>query len=174
MYSSRGFCLLAAAACGWAGLGRCAGAACACAQGRCMCRLAGCLMTCALLLRCLPVLLPGVDPKSVVCEFFRHGRCEKGFKCKYSHDLSVERKTAKIDLFTDQRELGKEGEEVSAAQPPTAPQRSHQQGRSARRAATCWRGSSSRRSCVSCSTCCWTMLVHSMMQRAVVPTALQS
>jgi hypothetical protein len=57
-------------------------------------------------------MLPGVDPKSVVCEFFRHGRCEKGFKCKYSHDLSVERKTAKIDLFTDQRELGKEGEEV--------------------------------------------------------------
>ncbi|KAF6251009.1 hypothetical protein COO60DRAFT_693819 [Scenedesmus sp. NREL 46B-D3] len=58
-----------------------------------------------------PKVPAGVDPKSVVCEFFRHGRCDKGFKCKYSHDLSVERKTAKIDLFTDQRELGKEGEE---------------------------------------------------------------
>jgi hypothetical protein len=69
------------------------------------------------------LLLPGVDPKSVVCEFFRHGRCEKGFKCKYSHDLSVERKTAKIDLFTDQRELGKDGEEVSHASTPAAAQR---------------------------------------------------
>jgi hypothetical protein len=49
----------------------------------------------------------------VVCEFFRHGQCTKGFKCKYSHDLNVERKSAKIDLFTDQRELGAEGEEVS-------------------------------------------------------------
>uniref|UniRef100_A0A383WIU5 C3H1-type domain-containing protein n=1 Tax=Tetradesmus obliquus TaxID=3088 RepID=A0A383WIU5_TETOB len=59
-----------------------------------------------------PKVPAGVDPKSVVCEFFRHGRCDKGFKCKYAHDLSVERKTAKIDLFTDQRELGKEGDEV--------------------------------------------------------------
>ena len=47
-----------------------------------------------------------------MCEFFRHGQCSKGFKCKYSHDLNVERKSAKIDLFTDQRELEKEGEEV--------------------------------------------------------------
>lgn len=58
-----------------------------------------------------PKVPAGVDPKSVVCEFFRHGRCDKGFKCKYSHDLSVERKTAKIDLFTDQRDVAKEGEE---------------------------------------------------------------
>ncbi|KAF8069653.1 zinc finger CCCH domain-containing protein 11 [Scenedesmus sp. PABB004] len=58
-----------------------------------------------------PKVPAGVDPKSVVCEFFRHGQCTKGFKCKYSHDLAVERKTAKIDLFTDQRELGKDGEE---------------------------------------------------------------
>lgn len=43
----------------------------------------------------------------------RHGQCTKGFKCKYSHDLSVERKTAKIDLFTDQRDVNKEDEEVS-------------------------------------------------------------
>ena len=53
----------------------------------------------------------GVDPKSIVCEFFRHGQCTKGFKCKFSHDLTVERKGAKIDLFTDQRDIGKEGEE---------------------------------------------------------------
>eukprot|EP00798_Chlamydomonas_sp_ICE-L_P004043 gene4043-14122_t len=46
-----------------------------------------------------------VDPKSVLCEFFRHGQCNKGFKCKYSHDLAIERKGEKIDLFTDQREM---------------------------------------------------------------------
>lgn len=52
-----------------------------------------------------PKVPAGVDPKSVLCEFFRHGQCTKGFKCKYSHDLSVERKGPKIDLFTDQRDL---------------------------------------------------------------------
>lgn len=55
---------------------------------------------------CLPRVnhqlhLPGVDPKSIVCEYFRHGQCTKGFKCKFSHDLSVERKTHKADVFTD-------------------------------------------------------------------------
>ena len=44
---------------------------------------------------------PGVDPKSLVCEYFRAGQCTKGFKCKFSHDLNVERKTQKIDLFSD-------------------------------------------------------------------------
>jgi hypothetical protein len=42
----------------------------------------------------------------VVCEFFRHGQCAKGFKCKYSHDLSVERKGEKIDIYSDQRDEG--------------------------------------------------------------------
>jgi hypothetical protein len=51
----------------------------------------------------------GVDPKSVVCEFFRHGQCAKGFKCKYSHDLSVERKGEKIDIYSDQRDEGELG-----------------------------------------------------------------
>ena len=45
--------------------------------------------------------IPGVDPKSVVCEYHRQGRCTKGHKCKYSHDLNVERKGGKIDLFTE-------------------------------------------------------------------------
>ncbi len=45
-----------------------------------------------------PRLVAGVDPKSVVCEFFRHNQCTKGFKCKYSHDLNVEKKGPKIDL----------------------------------------------------------------------------
>ncbi len=38
----------------------------------------------------------------MLCEYFRQGKCTKGFKCKYSHDLDVERKGGKIDLFTDQ------------------------------------------------------------------------
>ena len=46
----------------------------------------------------------------MVCEFFRAGQCAKGFKCKYSHDLAVERKTRKIDLFSDMRG-GADGEE---------------------------------------------------------------
>ena len=46
----------------------------------------------------------GVDPKSVVCEYFRHGQCTKGFKCKFSHDLAVERKGGKIDIFTDRQD----------------------------------------------------------------------
>ena len=49
----------------------------------------------------------GVDPKSIVCEHFRHGQCTKGHKCKYSHDLNVERKTAKAALYDEE-----EGKEV--------------------------------------------------------------
>lgn len=51
-----------------------------------------------------PKVPAGVDPKSIVCEYYRHGQCTKGFKCKFSHDLSVERKTAKIDLYSDKRD----------------------------------------------------------------------
>ncbi len=58
-----------------------------------------------------PLPFAGVDPKSIVCEFFRHGQCTKGNKCKFSHDLSVERKGPKISLFADQRDLKKDGEE---------------------------------------------------------------
>jgi hypothetical protein len=47
---------------------------------------------------------PGVDPKSIVCEFFRHSRCNKGVKCKFAHDLKVDMKVTKIDLFSDARE----------------------------------------------------------------------
>lgn len=46
----------------------------------------------------------GVDPKSIVCEFYRRGQCTKGFKCKFSHDLNVERKGEKINLYADQRD----------------------------------------------------------------------
>lgn len=46
----------------------------------------------------------GVDPKTVVCQFFKKGACEKGKKCKFSHDLSVGMKSAKKSLYTDTRE----------------------------------------------------------------------
>ena len=51
------------------------------------------------------VVPQGVDPKSVLCEFFRAGKCVRGAKCKYSHDMEVSRKVAKIDLYSDPRQL---------------------------------------------------------------------
>lgn len=45
----------------------------------------------------------GVDPKTVVCIFFKKGNCEKGKKCKFAHDLDVERKTEKKNVYADTR-----------------------------------------------------------------------
>ncbi|XP_040295835.1 zinc finger CCCH domain-containing protein 15 isoform X2 [Bufo bufo] len=45
----------------------------------------------------------GVDPKSVVCAFFKQGQCTKGDKCKFSHDLSLERKCEKRSVYFDGR-----------------------------------------------------------------------
>ncbi|KAF3077431.1 Translation machinery-associated protein 46 [Trichoderma lentiforme] len=58
----------------------------------------------------------GVDPKTVVCIFYKKGDCEKGKKCKFAHDLSIERKTEKKNLYTDvrQEEEEKKKEETSA------------------------------------------------------------
>jgi len=53
----------------------------------------------------------GVDPKTVLCQFFKKGNCEKGKKCKFSHDLAIERKTEKRSLYTDNRDKEKEEEE---------------------------------------------------------------
>lgn len=53
----------------------------------------------------------GVDPKTVVCEFFKKGTCEKGKKCKFSHDLEAGRKTHKRDLYVDERLAEKEEKE---------------------------------------------------------------
>ncbi|PAA64771.1 hypothetical protein BOX15_Mlig016780g2 [Macrostomum lignano] len=41
----------------------------------------------------------GVDPKSVLCQFFKQGKCTKGDKCKFSHDLSIARKTEKRSIY---------------------------------------------------------------------------
>jgi DRG Family Regulatory Proteins, Tma46/Torus domain len=49
-------------------------------------------------------LKEGEDPKSVLCAYFKAGMCEKGKKCKYSHDLAIENKSAKIDIHTDPRD----------------------------------------------------------------------
>ncbi|KAF9891826.1 hypothetical protein FE257_003310 [Aspergillus nanangensis] len=54
----------------------------------------------------------GVDPKTVLCVFFKQGNCEKGKKCKFSHDANVERKAAKRDLYTDSRDSKAEEEEA--------------------------------------------------------------
>ena len=46
----------------------------------------------------------GVDPKTVLCAFYKAGNCEKGNKCKFSHDLNVGRKVEKKNLYADSRE----------------------------------------------------------------------
>ncbi|KNG51439.1 zinc finger containing protein [Stemphylium lycopersici] len=53
----------------------------------------------------------GTDPKTVLCQFFKKGNCDKGKKCKFSHDLAIERKTEKRSLYTDNRDQEKEEEE---------------------------------------------------------------
>uniref|UniRef100_A0A5K3FF21 Zinc finger CCCH domain-containing protein 15 homolog n=1 Tax=Mesocestoides corti TaxID=53468 RepID=A0A5K3FF21_MESCO len=45
----------------------------------------------------------GADPKSVLCIFFKQGTCTKGDRCKFSHDMNIERKTEKKNLYEDER-----------------------------------------------------------------------
>eukprot|EP01088_Endostelium_zonatum_P009548 TRINITY_DN22805_c0_g1_i1.p1 TRINITY_DN22805_c0_g1~~TRINITY_DN22805_c0_g1_i1.p1 ORF type:complete len:376 (+),score=145.11 TRINITY_DN22805_c0_g1_i1:70-1197(+) len=53
----------------------------------------------------------GVDPKTIVCEFFKQGRCTKGNKCRFSHDTSQERKSEKKSVFADSRDDPEAGTE---------------------------------------------------------------
>ena len=46
----------------------------------------------------------GVDPKTVLCAFYKAGTCEKGNKCKFSHDTNVGRKVEKRNLYEDDRD----------------------------------------------------------------------
>lgn len=46
----------------------------------------------------------GVDPKSVLCAFFKQGQCTKGDKCKFSHDLKVEKRAEKKSVYVDMRD----------------------------------------------------------------------
>jgi hypothetical protein len=38
--------------------------------------------------------------------YFKQGSCTKGAKCKFSHDLAIERKAEKRSLYDDIRENG--------------------------------------------------------------------
>lgn len=40
----------------------------------------------------------------MVCAFFKQGQCTKGDKCKFSHDLTIERKAEKRSLYCDMRD----------------------------------------------------------------------
>ncbi|KAE8240342.1 hypothetical protein A4X13_0g7847 [Tilletia indica] len=58
----------------------------------------------------------GVDPKTVVCEFWKHGRCDKSaLKCKYAHSHDAGRKVEKKDLYTDTRDGDEAPGEAGAA-----------------------------------------------------------
>lgn len=48
----------------------------------------------------------GTDPKSVLCAYFKQGQCTKGDKCKFSHDLAIERRTEKRSIYFDVRDAG--------------------------------------------------------------------
>lgn len=52
-----------------------------------------------------PKLGKGVDPKSVLCQYFKQGKCTKGDKCKYSHDLAIERKSEKRSVYADGEDM---------------------------------------------------------------------
>ena len=38
--------------------------------------------------------------------YFKQGSCSKGAKCKFSHDLGIERKAEKRSLYDDLRDSG--------------------------------------------------------------------
>ncbi|XP_061193130.1 zinc finger CCCH domain-containing protein 15-like [Saccostrea echinata] len=56
------------------------------------------------LFRPVQTISKGADPKSVLCAFFKQGQCSKGAKCKFSHDLNIDRKGEKINIYADSRE----------------------------------------------------------------------
>jgi len=49
----------------------------------------------------------GVNPKSVLCAFFKQGTCTKGDKCKFSHDMSLARKSATRNYYETEKEEDK-------------------------------------------------------------------
>jgi len=46
----------------------------------------------------------GVDPKSILCAFFKQNLCKKGDRCKFSHDPEVERKAVKRNVYEQEEE----------------------------------------------------------------------
>lgn len=55
-----------------------------------------------------------MDPKTLLCAFYKAGHCDKGTKCKFSHDKNVERKVDKKNLYEDSREEKLNGAFVSS------------------------------------------------------------
>ncbi|XP_035827011.1 zinc finger CCCH domain-containing protein 15 isoform X2 [Aplysia californica] len=55
----------------------------------------------------------GVDPKSVLCAFFKQGQCTKGDKCKFSHDLTIERKGEKRNIYEDKKSTMEDWDEAT-------------------------------------------------------------
>lgn len=50
----------------------------------------------------------GVDPKTILCEYFKVGACTRGAHCKFSHDMNVARKVAKRDIYQDEKDRKRE------------------------------------------------------------------
>lgn len=50
------------------------------------------------------IVSKGADPKSVLCAFFKQGQCSKGDKCKFSHDLTIERKGEKRNIYEEKKD----------------------------------------------------------------------
>ena len=48
--------------------------------------------------------------KNMICPYFKVGLCQKGAKCKFSHDLEKESKSGKINLYHDPRAMQKMAE----------------------------------------------------------------
>jgi len=46
---------------------------------------------------------------TVLCEFYKAGKCVRGANCKFSHDMEVARKSAKISLY-EEKGKGKEAD----------------------------------------------------------------
>jgi Zinc finger C-x8-C-x5-C-x3-H type (and similar) len=61
---------------------------------------------------CLFTIFPS-DPKTVLCVYFKAGHCDKGNKCKFSHDMNIGRKVEKKDLYSDTREEKENGKDYS-------------------------------------------------------------
>lgn len=40
----------------------------------------------------------------MLCAFFKQGQCSKGERCKFSHDLALERKAEKRSVYCDMRD----------------------------------------------------------------------
>jgi hypothetical protein len=46
----------------------------------------------------------GVDPKTILCLNFKNKNCSKGAKCKFSHDINVNRKVEKPQIYSTMEE----------------------------------------------------------------------